>query len=172
MNFWRHTKIITNGQTATEITIPSTLTNEIIKAEQEVKEDSNFLVKLGDFHAKNMMSLNELLNSHKEGNLEQWSLEEIFSSTLAEDSAAHNGDSQGQGDGENELIFEKPSGKASQKAIHLLMKFISNENSQEADSQHHSLESYSHDLDYSLLKNSQQMSIQHIFDPASFSLNK
>ncbi|MBW0471062.1 hypothetical protein O181_010777 [Austropuccinia psidii MF-1] len=119
-----------------------------------------------------MMSLDELLNPHHEGNLEQWSPEEIFSATLAEDSAAHNEDAQGQGDGENKFIFEKPSRKDTQKAICFLMKFISNENSQEADSLHDSLESYAHELDYSLLKNSQQTSIHDFFDPASFSLTK
>ncbi|MBW0569986.1 hypothetical protein O181_109701 [Austropuccinia psidii MF-1] len=109
MNCWRNTKIITNGPTATEITIHSSLTNEIIQAEKEVKEESNLLVKLGVVHANNMMILDELLNPHHEGDLEKWSPEEIFSSTLAEDSSSHNEDDQAQGDIENKFIFEKKS---------------------------------------------------------------
>ncbi|MBW0479691.1 hypothetical protein O181_019406 [Austropuccinia psidii MF-1] len=159
MNFWRHTNIITNGRTATEITMASRLTNEILQAEQPVQEKSNRLVKVGVFHSKNMMSLNELLNPHREGGLEQCFPEDIFSATLAEDSAAHNKDAQGQGDGEKKFILEEPSAKAAQKAMCLLMKFIFNENSQEADSLHDSLESYSCEFDYSFLKNSEQTSI-------------
>ncbi|MBW0573586.1 hypothetical protein O181_113301 [Austropuccinia psidii MF-1] len=75
MDFWRHTKIINNGPTATNITIPSSLNNGIIQYEQEVEEESNFLVKLGFVHAKNMMGLDELLNPHHEGKVDQWSPE-------------------------------------------------------------------------------------------------
>ncbi|MBW0485306.1 hypothetical protein O181_025021 [Austropuccinia psidii MF-1] len=169
-NCGRHTYIITNGPKATEITMPSSLTNDITQYEQAVEEESNFFVKTGVFHGKNMMSFDELLDPHHEGNLEKWSPEESFSTTLAEDSSAHNRNSQGKGDGQRKLICEKKSEETAQKAKCLLMKFISDEKSQEADCPHHSPESYSPELDYSLLENSQQKSIQDFFDPAILSL--
>ncbi|MBW0504926.1 hypothetical protein O181_044641 [Austropuccinia psidii MF-1] len=111
--------------------------NLISQAEDDVKSESQCLVSLGIFHAKNMINLDELPNFDSEGGFENWSPEDIFRSNSNDQDGNAQGTTMAQDKNENnkaieEIIHLKPSVKEAQKSILTLMWILSHENSAQA----------------------------------------